>query len=944
MQTEEDYPEKNYEWAVNTRDQAVLLLEENENVPQNNIERSIVLLQSTMSVWSEKRCAEDWAGTKMSLGNAFIKRKAGLRARNLEYAIAALECTLKVWSLSYNPKEWANVQQILGDVYLLRIAGNRAENIEISHECYSRALKVWSDLRNPTRWASTKLSIAKTAILGADCKTDEAFKCCEDVFRCMDKKGYPKIWSEAQVVLSEAMLLSTPPDYTGAINSLRSALKSMSRNDDQRKARTMLLLANALSSRGEQEDMREAIKCYRKCARSFSLQKSQQDWINTHLNLARSIQITEQFNNVNYTDTAIALCKRALSVINSEENPLEWAKAKLLLAELHMQRVSRSEQKDNGYLSTIPLSVLFSLGNKKLDTEHNLLKIEESINEAIPAIDVDARPVLYLKQCIVRAEAMLRLKKYKEAEYSIAESFETLTYVRCMHAAGLLRHNDLIRDCQKIFDLKVSLLLKNKMHEKALNALNDCQYEIVQCEIADKMEIHEFFEEANLKEFKIYQIEWRAAKIQLEWSKGDIKHQYKAARDLLIQAEQGVDEWLGEASRKRDFSIDAEGIIRKADMFKLFNYLDEKKAMAILIFQTHTFDSPASLNLFVIWEKRVLVRSIGEIGGNGEPCRKSLDLLLQKLFQEIVGWNMPQKLIVVPGNDFFDVSFAELKIGHDSDSLYDQSLEHTAQKLDDIISGGVYTVPSLSNCLVSSKNNVNSISKVISATSNRIILKLQIGTAVCAAADRRPELRRVRITNLHNTITGSSDLQDCHILQIAFPSTCVQVSNESVHLRFGAEDAQLLSDSSSEDIHEYNALKLTDIWRLKLKSCKLAVTIAVDKGNELSIRREKKWFDLASAFLIAGAQYVLYTRWPVDELTAFLVLSRFYRNLRKNNQLQRGNSIENCLREAQKWFCELTTEERIQNAHKEGIYETDATEITKHDKNWTAFNIIGPPQ
>lgn len=109
-------------------------------------------------------------------------------------------------------------------------------------------------------------------------------------------------------------------------------------------------------------------------------------------------------------------------------------------------------------------------------------------------------------------------------------------------------------------------------------------------------------------------------------------------------------------------------------------------------------------------------------------------------------------------------------------------------------------------------------------------------------------------------------------------------------------------------------LEMSDILQLHLKA-RLVVLSACDTGRGLL--RGGEYWGLSLAFLIAGAQSVIASQWPVDDASTAQFMSHLYQSLAK------GMSSSSALREAQLAFI------------------THETRSLRHPYYWAPFFLIG---
>lgn len=935
---DEDTPEVEYEQAIRRKQIALEVLQEVDflrykNVSEKKINNSIKSLESTLGQWDEFRRAEDWASTQFGLGKAKLHLKNGNVKQNVESSIKHIENSLKVWTLSAYPDEWASSHMLLGQAFMMRIEGDIYGNITIAQQNFQMCLQAWKIRRNPEQWASVQIILARSFSL-KQCP-EQAAEIYRGIRKHISGNDHKEVWALASIDLSEAMISHTSSDLNGAIKNLLNVMEKVkSRKYKNIRARAVLILANALTERGKKEDLSTAVRLYKEYIRGSACENSFEETQALNILLGESLKKHAKYYVCSF-ENALFSGKSVLVMKNAKQNRLNWAKANLFLAEVYLRRSENSALRKwerEYFYKRLPYYAL----------KGDLDCVSNHLNDTKGYIAMETHPIMYLKYCILRSELMMRTEKYISAGDSILEAFETMKYVRGMHTARLIQHDLLSQDCRKIFDLKTILRLKINNPEVALSAIEEFSTELTRCEVADKFDVTEFIGDEYIENFRSSQKEWRISKRHLDFLKGDMEKTYLICRDQLIQAEQELDEWLGEAAKKRENLIGLGYLQKSFNLRNFFSFLKKKNSIAFVFFSSDAANFSQTLKLFILWNDIVTIKTSSGLFEHGKLCKESLGVFLRDAIQESIGWNLPPNLIISPGNVFFDVRFADLVLPIDSDSLVEFSSEETAQTIGSLFSGSVYTVPSLASCLSDLQNDKLSenIARVISTTSNRVNHRMQIGSAVCATGEKNTELRYISIKEMIRTVIGNEDLRGCHVLQAVFPLSCIKYSKNQIYLQFRSEDGENSLDEGEDSVCTVNLL---DIWMMKLKFCKLVSLVIIEDHNNSNLGRTGS-FELASAFIFAGSRYVLYTDWAVDEITACLLLSKLYRNMRKAEQLHRSTSVVSCLRDAQKWFCSLGIDEVASLALKEGIHDASTEEIQKASKNWAAFNVLGAPE
>jgi CHAT domain len=165
-------------------------------------------------------------------------------------------------------------------------------------------------------------------------------------------------------------------------------------------------------------------------------------------------------------------------------------------------------------------------------------------------------------------------------------------------------------------------------------------------------------------------------------------------------------------------------------------------------------------------------------------------------------------------------------------------------------------------------------------------------------------------------------------------------------------------EQGNSGAEQTSLLEMVDIWALCAARCGLACVIACSGCVVNTGCRSDESLSIGTAFLAGGAKHVVTTLWPVEELCALAVMSRFYEKLRSHEcALSESNMAENntadrttigaFLEEARQWYRSLNFEEHHallkRLAPGRTIFQRhvpDNTDVCQ----WGAFSLFGPPE
>jgi CHAT domain-containing protein/tetratricopeptide (TPR) repeat protein len=112
---------------------------------ERDLESAIACFGEAIEVLAELGLAEDRAAVQLDLAQAYLERHAGSRSDNVERAIGLLEDTLHVHARDAVPRAWAQSQFALGNAYLRRGYGERGRNVELAIAAYTGAVAEFAD-------------------------------------------------------------------------------------------------------------------------------------------------------------------------------------------------------------------------------------------------------------------------------------------------------------------------------------------------------------------------------------------------------------------------------------------------------------------------------------------------------------------------------------------------------------------------------------------------------------------------------------------------------------------------------------------------------------------------------------------------------------------------------------------------------------------------------
>jgi CHAT domain-containing protein len=139
---------------------------------------------------------------------------------------------------------------------------------------------------------------------------------------------------------------------------------------------------------------------------------------------------------------------------------------------------------------------------------------------------------------------------------------------------------------------------------------------------------------------------------------------------------------------------------------------------------------------------------------------------------------------------------------------------------------------------------------------------------------------------------------------------------------------------------QLTALEVMEAWQLRAR----LVTLSACQTGVSRVLRGDEPMGLVRSFLSAGAEAVLVTQWPVEDLPTCLLMLRFYQEVTTAT-----TDLSRALLTAQRWLCTLTIAEAQEFAATFGINLTGDDLLAalarqlrpfEHPRFWAAFKLV----
>lgn len=170
----------------------------------------------------------------------------------------------------------------------------------------------------------------------------------------------------------------------------------------------------------------------------------------------------------------------------------------------------------------------------------------------------------------------------------------------------------------------------------------------------------------------------------------------------------------------------------------------------------------------------------------------------------------------------------------------------------------------------------------------------------------------------HSIVVAEAEATEANLNQRMAQLRSAHCVHFSCHGEFKPEsplESALLLAAPEDKLGEDGNLTLGEIFeKLYLNQCRLVTFSACESGMTDPTSISDEYIGLPSGFLYAGSLTIVSTLWTVDPLATTLLMVKFYKNLKRFQELKAGD-VALALKKAQTWLRTLTSKKlaRIQN-------------------------------
>lgn len=279
--------------------------------PAENLERAVQHLEEALNAAGP--AVEGRTAILHNLGNVYKSRIAGSRADNLERAIGYLQSALAGSSRDADPAAWATTASQLANTYDERLRGDHAGNVERAIDLRRQALKLRPRSERPVEWAITMHN------LGSDLSARTLGN------RVDNLREARRHFEAALEVRTEDAL---PGHFALTQSTLADCLIELADYEPQHAA----------------ADLDAALGCVEAASRVWTLERARPRWLQLKLNQAEALARRARLTPGGDLGPAIAVLEQVLLTASPATEANELALARSRLAPLLLARDGAGDQ------------------------------------------------------------------------------------------------------------------------------------------------------------------------------------------------------------------------------------------------------------------------------------------------------------------------------------------------------------------------------------------------------------------------------------------------------------------------------------------------------------------------------------------------------------------------------------------------------------------------
>jgi hypothetical protein len=622
--------------------------------------------------------------------------------------------------------------------------------------------------------------------------------------------------------------------------------------------------------------------------------------------------------------------------------PLDWAllccilSSALLIYAMHVR--SRNEE-------------FLSLSNESMTR----------VDDALTIVSPEVLPLMHLRARRQRALFLVQFGEPRDALAAVEVALKALDHAQFLLTSGFLHSRVLGEINGKIGGLHIALRLYLDNAGLGLEAAEGAKAALLHSMIAGGADVKSCLSIDDGSAFEDASNALRGIMYKLDCAAG-MGDEYDVLLTAYVAVKSSVDSFVRIAQERSPAVGGGRQLGATLNAQQLVGFVDDSDAIAISFFfapvykELATGDENDVLHAFVVWNGRVHVlinRNVHDPGdgemsdtfidsnmsGESEDNRrrrrsKEAEYLaahgsfINEIFYGVSNGSVPDRLIIVPHRGLHKVPFSAVPICSSSNVGAGYFSSPSATDGDDILlgdltKGGMWTAPSLSIAARLRGRNVRhklvTSSSVVAVTCPRLPTESQLQKVI---ENKFVDLNDAGPTMFEDiyacpaTIKTSLDVRMSDILHISCHGIFAgNGGSQAAYLNpsqvLGESGLLFDADETQNTIPPSKLLSTVDIWSLQPAQCRLACVVSCSGGVVNTRSQSDECLSIGTAFLVAGARHVVCTLWPVSQVAAVLVMSRFYQMMCQSRSEDSSAPwhIARCLAQAQSWYRSLTPDE-----------------------------------
>jgi CHAT domain-containing protein len=834
------------------------------------LETAICCYLDALEIRTQEDFGQNWAETQNNLGGAYLERIRGERAENLEVAIRCYLAALKVHTREAFAELWATLQNNLGNAYSQRLWGETAENLEAGIRCYLAALEVRTYEALPGQWASTQNNLGNAY---CDRIRGERAENLEAAIWCY--LAALKVYTRQTFAFDWAMTQ----------NNLGVAYRNRIRKE-------------------QAENLEAAIRSYSAALEVYTQENFPYEWARSQHNLGGVYRNRVRGDTAENLEAAICYYLRALEVRTPKKFPYDWAETQNALGHAYLDR-SRGEREENleaaigSFSAALEVRTCEAFPQDHAITQANLgfaYQKDQQFLKACSAFAAAIDTVESLRSEIVSGsgsqEDKQRLaERWNELYQRMVEVCLALNYYdQALEYAERSKTRNLVelifnRDLKTIFPTEIVSQLE-QFRDKIANG----QYQLQTGTAYNPTALAQYLQ-------------------QLRQQRNSLQNRY-----LPIGYDFNFDKFQATLD---DRTAIIQWYITDAG-FETF--IITRHNIQRLILSTPANDSKALEDWANEYLEAYTYKKTEWINSLASRLSRLAKILHLEDILKLVPDTCP-RLILIPHRFLHLFPLHALPLAN-GDLLCDR------------FPNGVGYAPSCQLLQLAQergrhRHHFSQLFAIQNPT--RPDLKPLLGSKI--------EVDRIRqhFDPEHSIIISEAEATESTLSQRKLQLRSAHCIHFSCHGKFEPqsplESALKLADSD-RNLGKEADLTLGKIFeKLDLDQCRLVTFSACESGMIDPTSISDEYIGLPSGFLYAGSPSVVSTLWTVDPLATTLLLTKFYKNLKRLPKLEAG-SVATALNQAQIWLRTLTSRKlaRIQKSQKFQLLLEQAFENQKRDR------------